>query len=70
MAPVCTTNLVIALGDMAGDDIAARMQLVNRALVAGHRAQLFTWPPAESQPLPSPLREALTTSSPPSLDLT
>ena len=33
------------------------MQLVQRALVAGHCAQLFTWPPPDPRPLPSPLRE-------------
>ena len=49
--------VLIALRRIAGDDIAARMQLVHRALAAGHRAQLFTWPPTESHPLPSPLRE-------------
>ena len=49
--------VLVANRRIAGDDIVARMQLVKRALVAGHCAQLFTWPPADPRPLPSPLRE-------------
>ena len=49
--------VLVALRKIAGDDIAARMRLVQRALSTGHHAQLFTWPPADPHPLPSPLRE-------------
>lgn len=49
--------LSIALRSIGSDDIAARMRLVHRALVKGHRAQLFIYSPTESHPLPSPLRE-------------
>lgn len=48
LAAVCRTD---------ADDVSARIQLVQRALEAGHRAELFTWPVAAKLPLPSPLRE-------------
>ena len=45
--------VLAALRCIPGDDIAARIQLLQRALAAGHRADLFTWP----QAVPSELRE-------------
>lgn len=45
--------VLAALRRIPGDDIAARIQLLQRALAAGHRADLFTWP----QAVPSELRE-------------
>jgi uncharacterized membrane protein YgcG len=53
--------VLIASRRIAGHDVTSRMQLVQRALAAGHTAQLFVWPPClPSLPLctcPSPLRE-------------
>ena len=53
--------VLIASRRIAGHDVTSRMQLVQRALAAGHTAQLFVWPAClPSLPLctcPSPLRE-------------
>ena len=45
--------VLAALDRIPGDDIAARIQLLQRALAAGHHADLFTWP----QAAPTDLRE-------------
>ena len=45
--------VLAALDRIPGDDIAARIQLLQRALAAGHRADLFTWP----QAAPAALRQ-------------
>ena len=56
-ASVFELVVISALRRTPGDDIATRIQLVQRALVAGHRADLFTWPHTALHPLPSQLRE-------------